>query len=175
MTWRVRTSAIRSVSVPSAVPGKLRARLAPSDGVVRVARGERQRVCDRDHQHPSGDQGGGDVPSDGSRRGDAFELVAVHGAEHRNGRTVDGAVDRDELEGHPLASVEHRPGDARRGGHGRPAASASTAATWSRNALSGGPNAGDVVAWAMMPSCTNASLSAPIATPEKLLVARGAS
>ena len=39
----------------------------------------------------------------------------------------------------------------------------------------GSPNGGDVVAWAMMPSCTRASLSAPIATPEKLLVARGAS
>ena len=39
-------------------------------------------------------------------RGDAFELVAVHGAEDGNGRTVDGAVDRDQLEGHPLAGVE---------------------------------------------------------------------
>ena len=178
MTWRVRTSAIRSV--------------VGAIGACRESsgRGWRRRTasCGCAWRRPAGWRPGRRSTRPATRpvaacRATArdaatpFELVAVHRAEDGHGRTVDAPSTATSSRATSAPASRHRAGDGRRGAAvtADPPPSASTAATWSRNALSGWPNGGDVVAWAMMPSCTNASLSAPIATPEKLLVARGAS
>ena len=172
---------MRSVAVPSARPGKQRARFAPSDGVVRVRGREGRWVGDRDHEQAAGDEPGGRVAHHGPGGRDPFELVAVDRAEDGHRRSIDARLHRHQLDVHVGPGGEAMAGDGRRRAHRAPPTGpisstvARTAATWARSSGSGRPNGGDVVAWAMMPRCTSASLSAPIATPEKLLAERGAS